>query len=107
MTSKVVKDLLTSNKLVVFSKSFCPHSLRLKSLLKNVGVFEKAKVLELDLLENGNELENEMIKVAGQHNVPLLFVDGELIGSAGDAHELHYEGKLAPKLNLALNIHSI
>ena len=53
-----VGKLLRSQKLVIFSKTFCPFCKRAKSILREAGVSEM-KVVELDELEgkNGNDIQ--------------------------------------------------
>ena len=58
-----VMDLIKENKVIVFSKSYCPHCTRAKALLKNGGV--KHKVVELDQKENGSKMQDYLHKNSG------------------------------------------
>lgn len=51
-----VGKLLRSNKLVVFSKTFCPFCKLAKSILREAGVSEM-KVVELDEIEHGDNIQ--------------------------------------------------
>ena len=49
-----VMDLIKNNKVIVFSKSYCPHCTRAKALLKGGDV--EYKVIELDKKRNGSKM---------------------------------------------------
>ena len=62
-TETEVLNLIKCNKVMVFSKSYCPHCTRTKALLKNGGV--KHKVVEMDVVGNGNQMQNFLKKHSG------------------------------------------
>lgn len=94
--SKFVREAIASDKVVVFSKSYCPYSIRAKSLLTRVGV--KAKVYELDQLENGLEIQAALTDISGLRTVPQVFIGQRLVGGS-DATTAEYEnGELKRKL---------
>jgi glutaredoxin 3 len=47
-----IQNLTKNNKVVVFSKSYCPYCTKTKTLFKDLGV--SAKVLELDQISDGD-----------------------------------------------------
>ena len=51
-----VEHAIANNKLVVFSKSYCPFAGQTKTLLTNKGVLSKGLVVELDKIENGSQI---------------------------------------------------
>jgi len=56
MTATLVKNLITKNRVAVFSKSFCPFCELAKNVLKQEGVAQAA-VLELDERKDGLEIQ--------------------------------------------------
>ena len=107
MSSKIVKELISSNKLMIFSKSYCPYCIKVKSLFTNLGVINNAKIIELDLVENGSELQNEMAKICGRSSVPQVFIGSKHVGGSDDVHALHKRNELVPQLKIALNIQNL
>ena len=51
---EIVREYISDNTVMVFSKSYCPFCKRTKELLKSKGV--KFEVVELDLIDNGADL---------------------------------------------------
>ena len=51
MATKFVDDTLESNKVVVFSKTYCPYCTMAKTALNETGV--SYKLIELDTKEHG------------------------------------------------------
>eukprot|EP01091_Cochliopodium_minus_P011516 TRINITY_DN3281_c0_g1_i1.p1 TRINITY_DN3281_c0_g1~~TRINITY_DN3281_c0_g1_i1.p1 ORF type:complete len:101 (-),score=17.90 TRINITY_DN3281_c0_g1_i1:14-316(-) len=99
----MAQELINNNGLVIFSKSWCPYCTKVKNLFKELGVLDKAKVLELDLLDNGDKLGKELINIINKTSVPQVFIGKEHIGGCDDTHALHNKGNLVPKLKKALN----
>ena len=73
-----VMDLIKENKVMVFSKSYCPHCTRAKSLLKNGGI--QHKVVELDQRGNGSQMQNYLEATSGQRTVPNIFIAEKHLG---------------------------
>lgn len=78
----------------IYTKSWCPYSVRAKRLLNKKGV----PYTEIDVTsDRGRELE--MIKRSGAHTVPQIFIDGRLIGGHDDLVQLETAGQLDRLLN--------
>jgi len=88
--------LISENALVVFSKSYCPYCVSVKSLLKSVGA--EAKVIELDEESDGSAVQAALVKLSGQRTVPNVFIAGQHIGGCDDTKAMHSKGKLVPLL---------
>ena len=58
-----VKKLISENKVMVFSKDYCPYCKQTKALLNKKGVQYKA--VEMDLIEGGNDMHAALKKIAG------------------------------------------
>ena len=63
MTATLVKNLITKNRVAVFSKSFCPFCELAKNVLKQEGVAQAA-VLELDERKDGLEIQVSFISTS-------------------------------------------
>lgn len=88
--------------MVVFSKTYCPYSKRIKKLLKdNYEFAPEFAVVELDKHEHGAELQEYVRKVSGRGTVPNVLV-GQLTESRGGCDDfvaLHENGELLKTLN--------
>jgi glutaredoxin 3 len=81
----------------MFAKSYCPYCNKAKDLLKSLKVpFEN---VDLDLVDNGAEIQNDLAQLSGQRTVPNIFIKGKHIGGCDKLHALHADGKLLPLLN--------
>lgn len=66
--------LLEANAVVVFSKSYCPYSKKAKALLLDkYSIVPAPYVVELDLRDNGAQLQAELEVVTGRGTVPVGF----------------------------------
>ncbi|KAK9454463.1 thioredoxin-like protein [Dipodascopsis uninucleata] len=90
-----VRKTLASSPVVIFSKSYCPHSRFVKDLLSQQYKFSPAPVVrELDLDEHGHEIQNVLNKVSGRRTVPNVFVAGKSLGGGDEMRALHKSGSL-------------
>lgn len=114
-------EIVHHHSIVIFSKTYCPHSRRAKSLLlETYDIVPKPYVVELDTLtepvqkggeqvkgsdvvaENtptmGRALQDLLAQRTGRRTVPNILVLGMSIGGADEVVKLHEEGNLAGKL---------
>ncbi|XP_077013402.1 glutaredoxin 2 isoform X1 [Tamandua tetradactyla] len=89
-----IQETISDNCVVIFSKTSCSYCTRAKNLFRDMGI--KYKVVELDMLECGNQFQDALYRMTGERTVPRIFVNGTFIGGATDTHKLHKEGKLLP-----------
>jgi glutaredoxin len=94
---ETLNGLIASGKVVVFSKSYCPYCTRVKKLLSSLKVEYQA--YELDNMQEGDDLQNELLRKTGQRTVPNVFVNGNSIGGCDSTTALHNKGKLLPLIN--------
>ncbi|XP_068617825.1 uncharacterized protein [Battus philenor] len=91
-----IKDAIAQDKVVVFSKSYCPYC----TLAKNV--FEKVKqpikVYELNERDDGDAIQSHLAEITGFRTVPQVFINGNCVGGGSDVKALHESGKLEPLL---------
>jgi glutaredoxin 3 len=82
-------------KVVMYSKDPCPYCVNAKRLLNNKGVsFE-----EIDLTDKPEEMQSIKTKT-GWSTVPIIMIDGKLIGGYNDMKALDQSGKLDELLGL-------
>ncbi|GLU02088.1 hypothetical protein SLE2022_193570 [Rubroshorea leprosula] len=93
------KELVSSNSVVVFSKTYCPFCVSVKKLLQELGVNFKA--VELDNESDGGDLQAALAEWTGQRTVPNVFIGGKHIGGCDTTTAMHKEGKLVPLLTEA------
>ncbi|XP_027442068.2 thioredoxin reductase 3 isoform X1 [Zalophus californianus] len=65
--------LIESNRVMIFSKSYCPHSARVKELFSSLGV--ECNILELDRVDDGANVQEVLSEITNQKTVPNIFVN--------------------------------
>ncbi|KAH7108357.1 glutaredoxin [Auriculariales sp. MPI-PUGE-AT-0066] len=99
---KAAKRTFKQSPVVVFSKSYCPYSRRAKELLASFSLDPAPLIFELDLREDGREIQDLLFTLTGRGTVPNVIVGGQSIGGADDIAALHAAGRLEPILNQAI-----
>ncbi|VEU42995.1 unnamed protein product [Pseudo-nitzschia multistriata] len=101
VASSKMKRLIDANKVVVFSKSYCPFCVATKNLFKSLDVVE-IEVLELDRMgKEGEELQVALFQETGQKSVPNVFVNGKHMGGNDDTQAAARNGTLQEMLKSA------
>lgn len=77
-----VQSVVYSNKIAIFSKSYCPYCRRAKRIFSELK--EQPYVVELDLRDDGYKIQNVLLELIGRRTVPQIFVNGKHIGGADD-----------------------
>ncbi|ODV60760.1 glutaredoxin [Ascoidea rubescens DSM 1968] len=96
---KELNAILSISPVVIFSKSYCPYSNKLKELLKHeYEIVPEPSVVELDKHKHGNELQVYLGEISGRKTVPNLFINGASRGGCDDLTELHSKNELLPSL---------
>jgi len=84
---------------IIFSKSYCPHSAKAKKiLLEKYTIVPAPHVVELDTHPLGRGLQNALEKSTGRRTVPNVLVNGRSIGGGDDIQALDDSGGLAEKV---------
>ncbi|KAI3420634.1 Glutaredoxin domain-containing protein, partial [Psidium guajava] len=96
-SSAFVQNVIYSNKIAIFSKSYCPYCLRAKRIFSEL--HEQPYVVELDLREDGGRIQNVLLDLTGQHTVPQVFVNGKHIGGSNDLSAAVMSGQLQKLLS--------
>ncbi|KAJ2125934.1 hypothetical protein IW147_000406 [Coemansia sp. RSA 720] len=93
---KKIRQLIRRNRVMVFSKTFCPYSRNTKQLLsqyRNDRGLEY-EVLEADLESDPIEVKAVLGKISARFTFPNIFIDGQSIGGNDELRELHTSGEL-------------
>ena len=75
-----LQKVIVNHTVVIFSKTYCPHCKRVKELFQKPMQNGQCKVVELDTLRNGVELQRTLNKMTKQSTVPYVFIRGQSIG---------------------------
>jgi len=96
-TEKFVDSVISENKVVLWSKSYCPFCNKVKALFE--GINEPYFAYELDKEENGAEIQEILLAITGQKTVPSVFVSGRHLGGSSDADAALKDGRLRALLS--------
>ncbi|KAH3661840.1 hypothetical protein OGAPHI_006018 [Ogataea philodendri] len=97
--AKEFKEVLALSPFVIFSKSFCPYSKKLKDLLhSSYSITPQPAIVELDHHEHGKEFQAYLGEVSGRKTVPNLFVNGVSRGGCDEMVALHASNELLEHL---------
>ena len=94
-----IEGLIADNKVMMFSKSYCPFCTQAKDLLKNAGV--QFHAIELDNIPDGDAMQNKLHQLSGQRTVPNHYVGGQHLGGCDDLKAAKSSGKLKQMLTAA------
>ncbi|RFU24513.1 hypothetical protein B7463_g11820, partial [Scytalidium lignicola] len=84
-----LNSILKKSPIIIFSKSYCPHSKRAKNILLNKYDINPAPfVVELDQHEIGARLQARLADITGRKTVPNVLVNGKSIGGGDDVAAL-------------------
>lgn len=100
--AKVLIQIRSISPMVVFSKTYCPYSKRLKKLLHdNYQITPEPVIVEIDKHAHGKVLQEYLGDISGRSTVPNVLVgtSNESKGGCDDFLNLHESGKLENLLN--------
>ena len=95
---KYIKTENANNQVVVWSKSYCSFCRQTKQLLQSMGNVQ-VKVHELDLENDGAEIQRALLQLTGQRTVPNVFVMNQHVGGNDDLYHAYHSGKLEKLLD--------
>ncbi|XP_036101312.1 thioredoxin reductase 3 isoform X2 [Molossus molossus] len=88
--------LIEGNRVMIFSKSYCPHSTRVKELFSSLGV--ECNILELDQVgkwnDDGANVQEVLSEITNQRTVPNIFVNKIHMGGCDRTFQAHQSGLL-------------
>ncbi|PSN58141.1 hypothetical protein C0J52_01004 [Blattella germanica] len=94
--AQFVKELINSDSIVIFSKSYCPYCKMAKEVFDNLK--QKYTTIELDNRDDADAIQSVLGEMTGARTVPRVFVKGECLGGGSDVKQLYDSGKLMAKL---------
>uniref|UniRef100_H3CPJ1 thioredoxin-disulfide reductase (NADPH) n=1 Tax=Tetraodon nigroviridis TaxID=99883 RepID=H3CPJ1_TETNG len=92
-----IQQLIDSNQVMVFSKSYCPFCVQVKDLFRELQV--ECNVVELDLMEDGTNYQEMLLEMTGQKSVPNVFINKTHVGGCDKTMQAHKDGSLQQLLN--------
>ena len=93
--STELTSILRRSPIIIFSKSYCPHSAAAKHILLTLYTLTPAPyIVELDQHPHGVELQAFLKEKTGRGTVPNILVNGRSLGGGDEVRGLHGEGKL-------------
>lgn len=93
---RIDREIL-ENKVVIYSKSYCPYCTKAKALFGELHV--PIKVIELDQFDGGKEIQDALLQKTGQRTVPNIFINGQHLGGHDDVLIAKNNGILHQLLN--------
>ncbi|XP_013148303.1 PREDICTED: glutaredoxin-C3-like [Papilio polytes] len=91
-----IKDAVSKDKVVVFSKSYCPYCTLAKDVFAKVK--QPITVIELNERDDGSAIQENLAELTGFRTVPQVFINGNCVGGGSDVKALLDSGKLEPML---------
>ncbi|CAZ84817.1 unnamed protein product [Tuber melanosporum] len=92
--------ILKRSPIIIFSKTYCPHSRAAKDLfLHAYKIVPAPHVVELDSHPHGAELQDLLAKQTGRRTVPNIMISGKSIGGNDDVQQLEREGRLGDTIH--------
>ncbi|OQR90204.1 glutaredoxin-C1 [Achlya hypogyna] len=92
MTKSAVKELIGASQVVLFSKSYCLFSERVKELFDDMDI--QSLTIELDDLEEGARIQDALRDMTQQCTIPNVFINGKHIGGCESIMKLVKANKL-------------
>jgi glutaredoxin 3 len=79
---EIIEQNINDNVLMIFSKSYCPYCKRAKAAAEKLG--QAYHAIELDVEDNGAEIQDELEVKTHQRSVPNIFIKGTHVGGCDD-----------------------
>lgn len=89
----LIKKENNGHQVVVWSKSYCPYCSATKKLLASETDADVV-IHEINEMQNGDVLHDELQAMTGQRTVPNIFINGKHVGGNSEIQELARSGKL-------------
>ncbi|KAJ7911443.1 glutaredoxin [Mycena leptocephala] len=97
---EIVENAIDSNKITIFSKSWCPYCKKAKALFAEHFPEEKPLVIELDERADGDDIQDYLATKTGQTSVPNVFVNKQQVGGNDKTQAAFKSGELQRLVNL-------
>jgi glutaredoxin 3 len=93
-----IENEISSNKITVFSKSYCPYCTSTKQLFDSLNV--DYNVIELDQRDDGSDIQATLLDMTGQRTVPSTFIDKKHVGGNDKVQAAAKSGDLQKMLGI-------
>ncbi|ORX50106.1 thioredoxin-like protein [Hesseltinella vesiculosa] len=100
-THQQVQDLIHDHPLIIFSKSYCPHSKNAKALLDRFTLIQPYKVVEVDQRPDAALVKQALTEISDRGTFPNIFLNGTSLGGMSELQQLNDSGKLEEQLKAA------
>jgi len=94
----VLNGILKRSPIIIFSKSYCPHSKQAKAVFGLYDITPAPFIVELDLHSLGSQLQAALEKITGRRTVPNVLISGTSLGGGDETQALHDKGELVDKI---------
>ena len=75
--------------MLFYSKTYCPFCDQTKHLLNEQYPQESYEVINLNILDDGLTIQNQLYANTGQYMVPIIFINGQHVGGNSEVQQLH------------------
>lgn len=96
-----VEKTINENKVVVFSKTYCPYCTKAKRALAVEIDLSKVLIIELENRPDCDAVQDALLQLTGGRSVPRVFINGKFIGGGDDTAHLQSTGQLRKLLQEA------
>merc|ERR1711963_334433 len=92
----LVDSKIADNKVMVFSKSYCPYCVMAKKELNKHPdlVAGKMEVLEMENMSECQAMQDYLKEITGGRTVPRVFINGKFVGGGSEVKSLEASGEL-------------
>ncbi|CAH1254416.1 GLRX2 [Branchiostoma lanceolatum] len=106
MSKEFVEATIRDNKVVVFSKTYCPYCKMAKQELnKYKGQYkEEPVIIEIENRKDCEQIQQILGKITGGRTVPRVFINGKCIGGGSETKAAENSGQLKVMLSDAGSI---
>ncbi|CAL5227502.1 g10486 [Coccomyxa viridis] len=91
---EIVDHTIKNNRVVIWSKSYCPYCKKAKQAMFSVAPMDEVEVIELDHHPKGDEIQDYLKDITGGRSVPRVFIGGKFIGGGDDTVAKQKSGEL-------------
>jgi len=84
-------------EIIIYTKDYCPHCVKAKTLLKSKG--QEANIKEIDITTDVDLMKEMIEKSGGRRTVPQIFIGDKHVGGSDDLIALNGKGELDKMLS--------
>ncbi len=90
-----ISNIIKSNRVAVFAKSYCPHCNATRASLTSAGVKFHAEDLDKWSAADMNAAQDWFAQTTGARTVPRVYIEGKCIGGNSDFQSVYVQsGKI-------------